>query len=207
MHTMPLPSPSGSSVHGAGAAAVGDGLCRSVWPATANTALPGLGARGSSRWKNVGLAALREGLTQAQPSAVDPVGKEDDNRVVVAMVQRDGNGVGFLSTRGQFDSYVIDKRSGLVFAVPSGSDECPLQEGDHLGRLRSLISVVGPNGDELPVRSHRAAERKEPALSCQQLLREREHRAYKGLAVCRGITHRSFSISPTTRRCRCRILP
>ena len=86
MRTMLLPLQSGSSVHGVDAAAVDGGLCRSVKLAATNTIIQGLGARGSSRWKYVCLATLREGVTQAQLSAVDLVRKEDDNRVVVAMV-------------------------------------------------------------------------------------------------------------------------
>jgi hypothetical protein len=85
MRTMLLPLQSGSSVHGVDTA-VDDGLCRSVKLAAINTVIPGLDARGSSRWKYVRLATLREGVTQAQLSAVDLVRKEDDNRVVVAMV-------------------------------------------------------------------------------------------------------------------------
>src|SRR6516225_5933329 len=55
-----------------------------------------------------------------------------------------------------------------------------------------FVSFVARYRDELPVWSHRAAERDELSMSGQHLLGKREHRVHQGFTVCLWVTHRLF---------------
>jgi hypothetical protein len=75
------------------------------------------------RREYVAFTLLSERRPEYQLFTVNLVGQENDNRIIVSMVQRDGDSVGFFATRWRCDPDIVDDRGRLITTVASLRDE------------------------------------------------------------------------------------
>src|SRR5262249_52740104 len=123
--------------------------------------------RRSFQPKYVGFSRLRKGGVDGELAAFKLIRKQNNHRIVVAMIERDCDCVRRLSGGRELNFDIVHKRGRLVFAPARGLDKTALDQTDQVSRTRTITAVIASNRDELSIGSQSGAEGKEFAMALQ----------------------------------------